>query len=179
MTTYLHSYAFVTPIHSIPCITRLIVQVKWWVHLSSMLPCFFFILTHILRSIFPKQTFSLYFVHLVKNAQNALFLRSPLWAFQKNFFASANYRILRVKDKWPRLKASEWIWDRREGSRAQPFKEWYSLKEISPEYSLEGLMLKLKLQYFGHLMWRTDSFEKTLMPGKIEGGRRRRWQRMR
>ena len=53
------------------------------------------------------------------------------------------------------------------------------LKEISPEYSLEGLMLKLKLQYFGHLMWRTDSFEKTLMLGKIEGGRRRGWQRMR
>ena len=53
------------------------------------------------------------------------------------------------------------------------------LKEISPEYSLEGLMLKLKLQYFGHLLWRTDSFEKTLMLGKIEGGRRRGWQRMR
>ena len=53
------------------------------------------------------------------------------------------------------------------------------LKEISPEYSLEGLMLKLKLQYFGHLMQRTDSFEKTLMLGKIEGGRRRRRQRMR
>ena len=48
------------------------------------------------------------------------------------------------------------------------------LKEISPEYSLEGLILKLKLQYFGHLMRRTDSFEKTLMLGKIEGGRRRR-----
>ena len=47
------------------------------------------------------------------------------------------------------------------------------LKEISPEYSLEGLMLKLKLQYFGHLMQRTDSLEKTLMLGKIEGGRRR------
>ena len=47
------------------------------------------------------------------------------------------------------------------------------LKEISPEYSLEGLMLKLKLQYFGHLMGRTDSFEKTLMLGKIEGRRRR------
>ena len=47
------------------------------------------------------------------------------------------------------------------------------LKEISPEYSLEGLMLKLKLQYFGHLMWRTDSFEKTLMLGEIEGGKRR------
>ena len=53
------------------------------------------------------------------------------------------------------------------------------LKEISPEYSLEGLMLKLKLQYFGHLMRRTDSLEKTLMLGKIESGRRRGRQRMR
>ena len=53
------------------------------------------------------------------------------------------------------------------------------LKEISPEYSLEGLMLKLKLQYFGHLMQRTDSLEKTLMLGKTEGRRRRRQQRMR
>ena len=53
------------------------------------------------------------------------------------------------------------------------------LKEISPDYSLEGLMLKLKLQYFGHLRWRTDSLEKTLLLGKIEGRRRRGWQRMR
>jgi len=53
------------------------------------------------------------------------------------------------------------------------------LKKISPEYSLERLMLKLKLQYFDHLMWRTDSLEKTLMLGKIEGGRRRGWQKMR
>ena len=53
------------------------------------------------------------------------------------------------------------------------------LKEISPEYTLEGLMLKLKLQYFGHLMRRTDSFEKTLILGKIEGRRRRGRQRMR
>ena len=53
------------------------------------------------------------------------------------------------------------------------------LKEISPEYSLEGLMLDLKLQYFGHLIRRTDSFEKTLMLGKIEGWRRRGQQRMR
>ena len=53
------------------------------------------------------------------------------------------------------------------------------LKVISPGCSLEGLMLKLKLQYFGHLMQRADSFEKTLMLGKIEGGRRREWQRMR
>ena len=52
------------------------------------------------------------------------------------------------------------------------------LREISPEYSLEGLMLKLKLQYSDHLMWRTDSLEKTLMLGKIEGRRRRGWQRM-
>ena len=53
------------------------------------------------------------------------------------------------------------------------------LKEISPGCSLEGLMLKLKLQHFGHLIQRTDSFEKTLMLGKIEGRRRRGWQRMR
>ena len=55
----------------------------------------------------------------------------------------------------------------------------FILKEISPEYSLEGLMLKLKLKYFGHLMRRADSFEKTLMLGKIEGRRRRGRQRMR
>ena len=53
------------------------------------------------------------------------------------------------------------------------------LKDISPEYSLEGLMLKLKLHYFGHLMWRADSLEKTLMLGKIEGRRKRGWQRIR
>ena len=53
------------------------------------------------------------------------------------------------------------------------------LKEINPEYSLEGLMLKLKLQFFGHVIWRTNSFEKTLILRKTEGGRRRGWQRMR
>ena len=53
------------------------------------------------------------------------------------------------------------------------------LKEISPEYSLDGLMLKLKFRYFGHLMWRGDTFEKSLMLGKIEGGKRRGQQRMR
>ena len=53
------------------------------------------------------------------------------------------------------------------------------LKKISPEYSLQGLMLELKLQYFGHLIWRTDSLEKSLMLGKIAGRRRREWQRMR
>ena len=64
-----------------------------------------------------------------------------------------------------------------------PWTSWRSnqsiLKEINPDYSLEGLMLKLKLQYFGHLMRRVDSLEKTLMLGKNEGKRRRGWQRMR
>ena len=55
----------------------------------------------------------------------------------------------------------------------------YTLYIFSPEYSLEGLLLKLKLQHFGHLMRRTNSLEKTLMLGKIEGGRRGAWQRMR
>ena len=71
---------------------------------------------------------------------------------------------------WRRLLRDPWTVRRSK----QPI-----LKEISPEYSLEGLMLKLKLQYFGHLMRRTDSLEKTLMLGKIKGGRRRRPQRMR
>jgi len=89
-----------------------------------------------------------------------------------------------------------WIIKKAEHRRIDPFELWWwrrllrvlwiaricnqSIpKEISLEYSFEGLMLKLKLQYFGHLMRRTDSFEKTLMMGKIEGGRRRGWQRMR
>ena len=89
-------------------------------------------------------------------------------------------------ESWTMKKAERW--------RIDAFELWYwrrllrvpwiarrsnqsILKEISPEYSLEGLMLKLKLQYFGHQMWRTNSLEKTLMLGKIEG-RRRGWQRM-
>ena len=91
-------------------------------------------------------------------------------------------------ESWTIKKAEHW--------RIDPFKLWCwrrllrvpwtarrsnqsILKEISPEYSLEGLMLKLKLQYFGHLVWRTDSLEKTLILGNIEGRRRRGWQRMR
>ena len=70
---------------------------------------------------------------------------------------------------WRRLLRVLWI--------ARRYNQ-FILKEISPEYSLEGLMLKLKLQYFGHLMWGTDSLKKTLMLGKIEGGRRRGRQRM-
>ena len=71
---------------------------------------------------------------------------------------------------WKRLFRVPWITRRSNQS---------ILKEISPEYSLEGLMLKLKLQYFGHLMWRSDSLEKILMLGKTEGGRRMGQQRMR
>ena len=72
--------------------------------------------------------------------------------------------------RWRRLLRGPWTARRSNQS---------ILKEISPGCSLEGLMLKLKLQYFGHLMWRADSFEKTLMLGKIEGRRRRERQRMR
>ena len=71
---------------------------------------------------------------------------------------------------WRRLLRVPWIARRSNQS---------ILKKISPEYSLAGLMLKLKLQYLGHLMWRTDSLEKPLMLGKIEGRRSRGWQRMR
>ena len=71
---------------------------------------------------------------------------------------------------WRRLLRGHWT-ERRSNQSI--------LKEMSPGCSLEGLMLKLKFQYFGHLMWRADSFEKTLMLGKIEGRRRRGWQRMR
>ena len=85
------------------------------------------------------------------------------------------------KAECQRIDAFErWCWRR---LFRVPWTAWRSnqsiQKEISPEHSLEGLMLKLKLQYFGHLMWRTDSLEKTLKLGKIEGGRRRGWQRMR
>ena len=88
--------------------------------------------------------------------------------------------IIKKAERW-RIDAFElWCWRRLlkvpwTARRSNQF----ILKEISPGCLLEGLMLKLKLQYFGHLMWRTDSFEKTLMLGKIEGGRRRGWQRMR
>ena len=73
-----------------------------------------------------------------------------------------------------------WCWRR---LLRVPWIAWRSnqsiLKETNPEYSLEGLMLRLKLQYFGHLMWRADSLEKTLMLGKTEGRKRRGWQRTR
>ena len=85
------------------------------------------------------------------------------------------------KAEWLRIEAFElWCWQKL--LRVPWTAKWANqpiLKEISPGYSLKGLMLKLKLQYFGHLMWRADSLEKTLMLRKIEGRRRRGRQRMR
>ena len=85
------------------------------------------------------------------------------------------------KAECQRIDAFElWCWSRL--LRVSWTARWSNpsiVKEISPEWSLEGLMLKLKLQFFGQLMWRTDSFEKILMLGKIEGRKRRGWQRMR
>ena len=89
------------------------------------------------------------------------------WTIKK-----AECRRTDVFELWCRRRLLRVPWTARRSNQ-------YILKEISSEYSLEGLRLKLKLQYFGHLMQRTDSFEKTLMLGKIEGGRRRGGQRMR
>ena len=90
------------------------------------------------------------------------------------------YSAIKKAECWKTDAFELWCWGRllrvpwtaRRSNQSIP-------KEINPEYSLEGLMLKLKLQYFGHLMWRANSLEKTLMLGKIEGRRRRRRQRMR
>ena len=81
-----------------------------------------------------------------------------------------HHKLFGGKDKWGKtLRVS---WAARRSSQSV-------LEEINPEYSLEGLLLNLKLQYLGHLVWRADSLEKTLMLGRIEGRRRRGWQRMR
>ena len=107
-------------------------------------------------------------VHLVK-----------AMVFPVVLYGSENWTI--KKAAWQGIDAFElWCWRRLLRVPWAPRRSNQSiLKEISPEYSLEGLMLKLKLQYFGHLMQRTDSLEKTLMLGKIEGRRRRGHQRMR
>ena len=83
----------------------------------------------------------------------------------------AEHRIIDAFELWCWRRLLRFRWTVRRSNQS-------ILKEISPEYSLEGLVLKLKLQYFGHRMQKTDSFEKTLMLGKIEGRRRRGQQRM-
>ena len=100
--------------------------------------------------------------------------------FSVVMYGCENWTIKKA-ERW-RIDSFElWCWRRLLRVQALDCKEIQPvhLKEISPEYSLEGLILKLKLQYFGHLMWRADSLEKTLMLGKIKGRRRRGQQRMR
>ena len=105
--------------------------------------------------------------------------QSQSYGFSSSHIRMWGWTIKKVKRQ--RIDAFElWCWRRllrvpRTARRSNQF----ILKEISPEFSLEALKVKLKLQCFGHLMWRTDSFEKTLMLGKTEGGRRRGRQRMR
>ena len=112
-----------------------------------------------------------YFANKGLSSQSYGFSSSHVWMWELDY-----------KESWaPTADAFElWCWRR---LLRVPWPAWRSnqsiLKEISPEYSLEELILKLKLQYFGHLMWRTDSSEKTPMLGKIEVRRRRGWQRMR
>ena len=106
--------------------------------------------------------------HLVKAMVSPVVMyRCESWTMKK-----AEYRWIDAFELWCWRRLLRVLWTARRSN--QPI-----LKEISPEYSLEGLMLKLKLQYFGHLMRRADSLEKTLMMGKIEGWRRRGRQRMR
>ena len=107
-------------------------------------------------------------VHLVK----AMVFPVAMYGCESWTVKKAEHRRIDAFELWCYITLLRVPWTAR-GSN-QPI-----LKEISPEYSFEGLMLKLKLQSFGHLMQRTDSFEKTLMLGKIEGGRRRGQQRMR
>ena len=90
-----------------------------------------------------------------------------VWTIKK-----AEHRIIDAFELWCWRRLLRVPWTSRRSNQS-------ILKEINPECSLEGLMLKLKLQYFGHLMRKSDSLEKTLMLGKTEGGRRRGWQRMR
>ena len=106
-------------------------------------------------------------VHLVKAMVFPVVMHGCEWTIKK-----AECQRIDAFELWCWRRFWRVPWTARRSNRS-------ILKDISPEYSLEELMLKLKLQYYGHLIWRTDSFEKTLLLGKIEGRRRRLWQRMR
>ena len=112
-----------------------------------------------------------YFSDKGPSDQSCGFSSSHVWMWELDYKESWAWRI-NAFDLWCWRKLLRVPWTARRSTQS-------ILKEISPEYSLEGLMLKLKLWYFGHLMGRTDSFEKTLMLGKTEGRRRRGRQRMR
>ena len=107
-------------------------------------------------------------VHLVK----AMAFPIVMYGCESWTIKKAEHRRIDTFEIWCWRRLLRVLWTARRSNQS-------ILKEISPKYTLEGLMLKLKLQYFGHLMGRTDSLEKTLMLGKIEGGRRRGRQRMR
>ena len=107
-------------------------------------------------------------VHLVK----AMVFPVAMYGCESWTIKKAEHRRIDAFELWCWRRLLRVPWTARRSNQS-------TLKEISPEYSLKGLMLKLKLQYSGHLMQRTDSFEKTLILGKIEGGRRRGQQRMR
>ena len=107
-------------------------------------------------------------VHLVK----AMVFPAVMYGCESWSIKKAEHQRINAFELWCWRRLLRVPWTARRSSQS-------ILKEISPEHSLEGLLLKLKLQYFGYLMQRTDSFEKTLMLGKIEGRRRRRQQRMR
>ena len=107
-------------------------------------------------------------VHLVK----AMVFPVIMYGFESWIIKRAECRRIDAFELWFWKRLLRVLWTARRSNQS-------ILKQISPKYSLEGLMLKLKLQYFGHLMQRTDSLEKTLMLGKIEGRRRRGQQRMR
>ena len=107
-------------------------------------------------------------VHLVK----AMIFPVVMYGCESWSIKKAECQIIDALELWCWRRLLRVLWNARRSNQS-------ILKEISPEYSLEGLMLKLKLQYFGHLMRRADSFEKTLMLGKIEGRRRRGQQKMR
>ena len=101
----------------------------------------------------------------------AMVFQSVMYGFETWTIKKAEYWRIDTFELWCWRKFLRVLWTARRSNQS-------ILKEISLEYSLEGLTLKLKLQYLGHMMWRTDSLEKILMLGKIEGRRRRGWQRM-
>ena len=104
-------------------------------------------------------------------SQSYGFSSSHVWMWELDHKKAEHWRI-NAFELWCWRRLLRVPWNARRSNQS-------ILKEISPKYSLEGLMLMLKLQYFGHLMGRADSFEKTLILGKTEGGKRRGWQRMR
>ena len=130
---------------------------------------------------FIPNNFPLFEVGSIQNLYNCS-LYNVTYIYTYEFIHAIRKYTLCVTLILGRIDAFElWCWRRRLLRVPWTARRWHQsiLKEINPEYSLEGLMLKLKLQYFGHLIRRADSLEKILMLGKTEGRRRRGWQRMR